>query len=230
MKKLGFAVVLTLAVACGGDDGDGGGSYGDPIPNAQAEAAGTMSVDGAADLTGLGANPADDGAVGQSFAVYGHLSQMASIKQSNAVPTALTGGEGTRNAEFPGCVSSNGNTATYTDCDSGDATINGTVTGSETNVDIDLTIDTSQATIDMDGDLDFSATSLSGYLKYTTSIEAAGMSIDTVYDGQYDVTLDGQGCAVGGQVEVHYTVSGGAGIDVWAKAEFGPNCGDVTFY
>jgi hypothetical protein len=229
MKKLGLLASLALAAACGGDDGGGSGSYGDPIPNAQAEAAGTMSVDGASQLTTLGANPADDSAAGQAFAVYGNLSQMASLKQSSATQTALVG-DGRQSATFPDCVTTSGSTATYTDCDTGSATIDGTITGSETNVDIDLVLDTGQATIDMAGDLDFSATSISGYLEYTTSVDAGGQTINTVYDGQYDVTLDDQGCAVGGQVEVHYTVGGGAGIDVWAKAEFGPACSDVTFY
>ncbi len=227
MKKLTIlsACCLFLAIGCGGDDG--GGSYGDPIPNASAEAAGTQSVDGATQLTTIGADPMDGNAVGQAFGVYGNLAQMAGAKQSTA-PSAWGGDDSY--ADFPGCVSESSGTITYTDCDSGGTTIDGTITATASNVDIDLMLSNGQVDIDMDGDLDFSATSLSGYIKYTTSIDAGGMTINTVYDGQYDITLDGAGCAVGGQVEVHYTVSGSTGIDVWAKAEFGPGCGDVTFY
>lgn len=220
------ASVLLLAQGCG-DDGGGGGSFGEPIPNAQAEMAGTQSFTGAIDLTSLGATPASESAVGQAFAVYGSLSQMSSIKQSQAGTS--TRQESTQYAWDEGCVTTAGDTATYTACDSGDATIDGTVTGTATSVDIDLVITTSQFEIDMDGDLDFSATSLSGYLNYDTSIDAAGQTITTTYRGIYDITMDGAGCAVGGDVQVHYTVSGGA-IDLWSKAEFGPACGDVTFY
>ena len=221
------ASCLFLAVGCG-DDGGGGGSFGDPIPNAQAESAGTMSVAGAVDMTALGAEPANESAVGQAFAVYGTLSQMASIKQSSGGASARE--VGTQSAWDDACVTSAGGTATYTACDSGGTTIDGTITGTASTVDIDLTITTDQAVIDMEGDLDFTATSLSGFLNYDTSLDAGGMAITTTYRGIYDVTMDGQGCATGGDVQVHYTVSGGTGIDVWAKAEFGPACGDVTFY
>jgi len=230
MNKKFFVLASTfsLALACGGDDG-GGGSYGDPIPNAQAEAAGTMSVDGAADLTGLGAEPANESAIGQSFGVYGQLAQLASIKQSQQTPTSAAWGGGS-SVWDPECVSVSGSTATYTNCDSGGALIDGTVTGSDTNVDIDLTLTTSQVEIVMDGNLDFTATSISGYLNYDTSVDAGGTSVVTSYDGDFDITLDGQGCPTGGQVEVHYTISGAAGIDVFAKVEFGPTCGETTFY
>lgn len=216
-----------MAVGCG-DDGGGGGSFGDPIPNAQAEMAGTQSFTGAVDLTSLGATPANESAVGQSFAVYGSLSQMASLKQGAAGTSTREVG----NAKVwdENCVTTTGGTATYDNCDSDGTTIDGTITGTASTVDIDLTITTTQAVIDMDGDLDFSATSLTGYLNYDTSIDAGGQSITTTYRGIYAVTMDGAGCATGGDVQVHYTVSGGTGIDVWAKAEFGPACGDVTFY
>jgi len=216
---------LTLAVGCGGSSG---GSYGDPIDDATAESAGTQSVEGALDLTTLGANPANENAVGQSFAVYGAVSQMASIKQSHSTqPYSLNGG--TLAAWDENCVTVSGNTATYDNCDSGDSTIDGTITGGDSSVDMDLTITTTQVEIHMTGDLSFSLTSLTGFIKYVTSIESSGMTIDTTYNADYDITLS-DGCPVGGDVEVHYTVSSAAGMDVWAKAEFGPNCGDVTFY
>lgn len=226
MKRLSLlSVLLVAAVGCGDDDG--GGSYGDPIDNASAQKAGTDSVAGANDLTGLGADPANESAVGQSFAVYGSLQQMSSIKQSQSGASYRI--VDVASAWDDGCVTTVGGTATYNACDSGGTTIDGTVAGTATSVDIDLKIDTGQAVIDMDGKLTFSATSLSGSLDYDTTIDAGGQTITTSYAGSYNITLDGAGCAVGGDVEVHYTVTGGA-IDVWSKAEFGPNCGDVTFY
>jgi hypothetical protein len=228
MRFAGFlsACLLVSAVGCGGSDG---GSYGDPIDDASAEAAGTQSVEGALDMTTLAAEPANEGAVGQAFMVYNSVAQMASIKASHEQPYSAGLGGDTLGAWDEGCVSVSGNTATYTACDSGGATIDGTITGSSGSVQMDLTITTTQATIDMTGDLSFSLTSLTGYIRYDTSVDAGGQTVTTTYNADYDVELL-DGCAVGGQVEVHYTVGGGAGIDVWAKAEFGPNCGDVTFY
>ena len=222
-----FACVVALGVGCGG--GDDGGSYGDPIDDASAEAAGTQSVEGALDMTTLAAEPADESAVGQSMMVYNSLAQMAAIKQSHSQTYSAGLGGDPLGAWDDGCVSVSGNTATYTDCDAGGGTVDGTITGSASSVEMDLTITTTQAEIHMTGDLEFSATSLTGYLRYETSVEAGGQSITTTYNGDYDVVL-AEGCAVGGQVEVHYTVGGQAGIDIWAKAEFGPSCGDVTFY
>lgn len=227
MKRMSLfsAFVLALAVGCG-DDGGGSGDYGDPIPNAQAEAAGEQSVEGAAEIADLGSDPANEGALGQAFAVYGNLSTMASTKQSSTAQGIL--GTGAASVWDPNCVTVDGDTATYSMCDSGGSTIDGTISGNDSSVTIDLAIATTQADIDMEGMLSITDTSLQGNLKYTTTVEASGQTINTVYEGIYDVTAT-EGCPTGGQVEVHYTATGGA-IDVWAKAEFGPACGDVTFY
>lgn len=225
IKTLMSAGLLVVAAGCG-DDG-GGGSYGDPIENPQAEMAGTQSVSGANEMTVLASDPGNDGAIGQMFTVYGTLSQMASYKQG-AQPTSARDVGGNANLD-EACLSTSGSTTTYDNCVSGDTTIDGTITGGDARVEMDLAITTSQAVIDMSGALDFTATSLDGRLTYETSVQAGGMDIVTTYTGDYNITMDGQGCPTAGDVEVHYTASGGA-IDVYAKAEFGPTCGDVTFY
>jgi hypothetical protein len=166
---------------------------------------------------------------------------------------ATTGGLATaEGALTEGCYAQNGSAVSYNDCAFGGGTIDGTIDYAEPNLDIDLTIALTQGaqmTIVEQGSLTLATDAITGQLSYTADIESLGglgglagaggaatdYSSTTTVDAMYDIQLT-DGCPTGGTLEVHQVTSvsgvpGGAGThDVWVKAEFGPNCGDVTLY
>lgn len=156
-----------------------------------------------------------------------------------------------------GCYSTDGATTTYTGCDTGGFSITGTITTGESQVSIDLTLTGSGTVGGLNsfaftqvGSISFSETAITGELKYDTDVDIDGaggtsgsFSTKTAVRAIYDIQLTA-GCATGGTLEVNQKttadLSGLEGVpasaansgstDVWVKAEFGPNCGDVTLY
>ena len=235
MKKiiLGIAT-LALAVGCG-DDG-GGGSYGDPIMNAGAEQAADTSIDQTMALDTLTETPGDDSAIGSLNGVFGSLSQMLNAKQAaSAQPTALSLSGATSNVEGA-CLTTTTGGATYDNCNFGTGTIDGSISSSGESVTVDLTLTTDASgtttAIDMAGTVTINATALTGDLSYTVTSTSSGQTFNYDIDAMYDVGLDGTGCPTSGELEVHgkWSLEGvqGTAADVWVKAEFGPNCGDIT--
>lgn len=253
MASLGFALVL--AGACESDSG--GASYGDPIqPSATETAAAMQSVDTAKDMRSLAEDdPTNSAAIGSVSQSWGNFNVLVSAKQSasgDGAPTGLGGlGAGlTLDAALTeGCYTTDGTTTTYSDCDTGTGTIDGHIGLQGDTVDIDLTISLSQGTaltMNEQGSLTITDASITGDLHLEVETSLGGIAIPgagdyTVnydLDATYNVTLDADGCPVGGTLEIHAissvsgsNIPGGAGeYDVWVKAEYGPNCGDVTLY
>jgi len=234
LKTLALGLTATALVACGGDDG-GGKGYGDPIDNAGAEQAADQSVDQTMSLETLTQTPGDNAAIGSLNGVYASLSQVLNAKYAaTAQQQASLTGSSTSNVDGP-CLTTTTGGATYDMCDFGSGTIDGTISSSGETVTVDLTIATSASgsttNIDMDGSVTIAADALTGDLAYTVTAMTSGQTVNYDIDATYDIGLV-EACPTSGEMEVHgkWSVEGlqGSAADVWVKAEFGPNCGDVT--
>lgn len=219
MKTILIAGILILG-ACGGD---GGGDFGDPIDSPQAQAAATATLDDTNSLNEIRDDPSDDGSLGKALSISGSLQTMSSAKLG-AGAQALTSGLEVNVDE--NCFTSTDTSVTYTNCMSDSTTIDGTISWTVDTLVIDLTIATTDLTYSIDGDLTITDTLIDGNLDYTWQGMQAGQTFNYSLDADYDnITLDATGCATGGELVVHSVTTG---FDVWVKAEYGPNCGDVT--
>lgn len=254
-SRIAAALPLVLALtACGDDEGSSKG-YSDPKPATQAESTSAQSaVTGVNDMRSLSeTDPKDGAAAGKVSAIYSNVNVLVGSKQAAAVQGGLetaTGGllgvvEG---ALDEACLTVNGGTVTYNNCDFGSTQMNGTIGFTDPTLTVDLTITVGvsgvASTIDYKGSLQVTATDITGTLSFKASSDvsgalggaagAGGFQTTTTADAVYDVQLT-DGCPTGGEMEVHSVTSvSGSGIpssagaqDIWVKALFGPACGDV---
>jgi hypothetical protein len=225
--SLGLALALALATAaCGGDDKN----YGDPIVNATAETQALAAVEAAASLSTLESDPDNDIALVKVNQLYAAAQAMLNAK------LAATSGNrkpapGAALAAKPldaACVVVATGRVTYTNCDFGAGTINGTVSwgGGSFSVDLVTTLDTddSSFTVSQRGSIAVSATAISGGLDIAVDGSFQDVSFDWNISSDFDIVL-AAGKATSGVLEVHGDWSvrapqGSADYDVWVKAEF----------
>ncbi|GMV43801.1 MAG: hypothetical protein AMXMBFR64_55170 [Myxococcales bacterium] len=246
---------LLLALSACADDGAGDKSYGDPKPASQAESTSAQSaVTGVSDMRSLSENdPKDTTAVARVSGVYGNVNVLTASKQASQLQGGLAAATGGLLGVMEGaldesCVQSGGGTVTYDNCDFGTAKMNGTIGFQDPTLTVDLTITVGvsgvASNIDYEGTLEVSATAIVGTLSFKAASDVSGAAAGaagggsfqttTTVDATYDVELT-DGCPTGGEVEIHSVSgvsgsglpSGAGGQDVWVKALFGPNCGDV---
>ena len=278
MKRVHLTTTALLATAllaaCGDEASAPSGSYGAPIQaGATEKQSATSAVTSTDDLKTLAENdPGDNAAIGKVSGVWGNLNVLVTKKQQEQAMAAQPGGAGAQPGMPAGmpagvaaggltletltgaldqsCYSQSGGSVTYNQCDFGTGSIDGTISYTEPDLVLDLTISMSTGasfTITEKGTLTLDATQITGNLSFASSTDlsgapgmpagAAGYTSQTTLDATYDVQLT-DGCPTGGTLEVHSVTStsggqipaGAGGLDVWVKAEFGPACGDVTLY
>lgn len=259
---LRIATLAPLALALGAcaDDSGGGKSYSDPAPaSASQKANAEAALTGTNDLKTLAKDdPTSTSAVGKVSAIYNNVNALVASKQAAqvqggaGVPGMATGGL-LAELEAPldaSCVTTDGTKVTYNACDFGTATMNGTIDYQEPTLTLDLQIGVSvsglASTVDYSGSIDVTPTAIVGTLSFSASSDVSGglgglsgaggqsFQTTTTADAVYDVTL-ADGCATGGNIEIHSvtSVSGGSipsgsgEQDIWVNLLFGPACGDV---
>lgn len=130
MRRMIGCLFLLVVGACGDDGGSSGGSP---------KAAASRSADNAATMKEAVAAPESGlAALGQLYADLQVIHQMQQAKQLQAQAGALEVREGALNMA---CVTTAGNTATYTDCAEGPSTFNGSATVNGDVVTFDVAVD-----------------------------------------------------------------------------------------
>jgi len=218
-----LAVIVALVSACGEDKG-----YGDPLTDPNAPLSATAAVGNAATLS---TDTTNESALNALNAVSGNYNLLGGIKYQAEQGTASRGPVIYVDAA---CVVQTTSNITWTDCDWAGNVVNGSINRSGTEVVIDVNFfreDTTtgeQAEIDAAGTLDISPTALAGNLDFHMEQRSDDFDLRSDFNGDFDVVL-AEGCAVGGQLEVHVSASSyGQSQSVWVLAEFGPACGDVV--
>jgi len=223
--------VLITVAGCGEDKG-----YGDPIDNAQAEMSAGMAVGSAGQMNSLAAN---DTPLNALNTVSAHLNVMVNAKYQAQFQEQPAADSARSNLVDEACVVISGGDVTYNDCDFGGGTIAGSVSVGEdwVTADLAMTVDNPEnqvyVTTDMSADLTVRTDLVSGSVDYKIHTETDDVTIDSDLLSDFDVDLDGEGCAVGGEIEAHAIVVSRtdqftATQDLWVKANFGPACGDVV--
>ncbi len=232
----------------------------DTAQTQQAETSASDSVAAARSLDEMTSVQADDQAMSRVGGLYGGLQLMVNAKQKATLGQSLAGLGTlavAQQALDPGCMTADvqAHRVTYDNCSYGMGSITGSVSKTGDTVTVDLTIVVSTAaagvggadvTVRETGSVTVSEGLVSGALSLRYSVQttggggAAAVSTDYVLDATYADIVVSEGCAVGGTLEVHAVVEvnagglslgGGAGdLDLWVKADFGPQCGDVTLY
>ena len=214
--------LLTLALSgCGEDKG-----YGTPIedPNAALSASAAVSNGGM-----LRADTSNDTALVALNGLSGNLNLLAGAKlqhEQGETPQNLAA------AVDENCVVVDEGGVTYTDCEFAGNTVNGSVSRSGSDVSIDLEFfrlaEDLSTSIDVLGDVGITDVALTGYVDFDIGYDSDDFSATAGLDADFDVVL-ADGCAVGGELEVHATARAqGQSESLWVKAEFGPACGDVV--
>lgn len=224
-------VLMLLGIAipgCGEDKG-----YGDPIDDPNATQSALGAVINAQALTSMASN---DSALNAVNALSANFNLLTGAKYNGGVeqrPIAPAGArDGRLQAVADTCVVVTSTTVTYTDCDFAGASVDGTVTVDGDFVSVDVRFDSQlediSQTTDVRADVIVSATEITGFVDFDLDISAGGSLVTSTFDGDFDVDLV-DGCAVGGDLEVHAAASGnGRSISVWALAEYGPTCETVV--
>lgn len=229
-------MVLTALVATGcGEDKE----YGDPIELEFADQSATSAVTNASGVT----NMEGDAPVSALNVLSGNLSVLVNAKYQHLhgdPQTAQRIESPERNVIDETCLTQTETELAYDGCETQGMTVDGTVSVSGDEVEIHLDMSVTQADQDfsseiaIDGVLEVTASAIDGYLDFDTTTETEDLHATVDMDSDFDVELE-DGCAVGGEVEVHaVAVSKSGGVraeqDLWVKAEYGPACGDVAVY
>jgi hypothetical protein len=245
LVTLGVGAVL-LVSACGGDDDKG---YGDPITitsEQKSEISGLVS-EAASVASVASTTPCDGEDLAKMTGLYASMTLLLDAKltaqNTRLAPQVLEALQrmGTRSAgklpEGGTCVPGSGN-VTFDDYQFEGGTMDGTISfgGGKFTTDLTVTVsqDASSVAMKMKGSLTVSDTAIKGNLSLSASVAASGATVTAEFASNFDLHLTNN-CATGGQIEVHAsgeaTTSGShATYDLWAKAVFGPACGDVTIY
>jgi hypothetical protein len=228
---------LLLAAACGGDDKN----YGDPIDNPAAAQQAKAAVEASASLATLETDPDNDAALTKVSGLYSAMQILLGAKlaaqggDAHAVLPRLVRAAASKPLETA-CLTATAGRVTYTNCDLGGGTINGTISWGAGSFDIDLEMTLASGETDLimseHGTLRVTEESIAGAL----AIDVAG-AIDTIHfdysiASTWDITL-AAGLATAGVLEVHGDWSvrspqANADYDVWVKAEFDGST--VTLY
>jgi hypothetical protein len=227
MHRFMIAVLgLGLLGACGEDKG-----YGDPITTPGIDTQATATVGTA--LT-LQTDTTNESALNALNALGGYYNSITGAKYN-----AGQQGAPARPLNVPEeCVAQTDSSITWTDCLYGnDITVNGSVTRSGTTITADVNFlyvdveDSSSQETDADASIDITTGAITGTISFDQEYhdEEDGFGFSAEFDGYYDVVLDAQGCAIGGNVEMRgHASAAGQSQTIWAIAEFGPECGTVV--
>ena len=230
MKKfLALMMVVSMGVAACGDGngggGGGGGGGGSTIDDTVAEEqASSLASQASNSFANLVETPNDDKAIADLFTVYANALGVASAGNQTV---AIGGEQGTQEAapvdsNVVNCVSTSGGTTTWDNCNFSGYTLDGTITVSGDQLDIDLSIVFSAVTITFQGSLTVTPTLIDGTFSVNSTVQSVGFAIDVTFD----VVELSAGCPVGGSIIVDPSLSTGQIRSV--QADFGPACGDVT--
>jgi hypothetical protein len=226
MSRLTIATLTALLLATGcGEDKD----YGAPLDNPTAQAHATQAV---TNVALLDSNTTNDTPLSAIDALSANFNLITGAKYQDRQGTAQYAPGAALVDET--CVVITETSFTYTDCEFAGNTVNGTVSRSGDTVSVDVHFSRSDTdtttTIDVDGSVTANAQKITGYVDFDIDINTDNGTIHTSLDGNFDVVL-ADGCAVDGQLECHAVAkAAGQSQSVWAKAEFGPECGQVTIY
>lgn len=219
-----------LLAACGGDDGK---DYGDPLSDPQVGAQARATLEGAASLPMLESDPGNAAALAKVAGMYDAVSALLNAKLVAHPPSSK--------AVLPldGCFTATASKVTYAGCNDGARTVDGTLAWGGGTFTSDLTIkytaDGASYEVRQTGVLAVSAGAVVGDVSFSATRTLGDISVDYDVSADLSVTL-AAGCGTAGQLEVHglwKVPTGGQGrgdYDVWTKAVFGPNCGDVRVY
>ena len=141
----------------------------------------------------------------------------------------------TQKAPLDECVTVNGPLITYDNCTVSNGTIDGTLSSSGDEIDIDLMISAQGAgaggslIVHMHGGITVTATSLGGSLTYDTVIQGVDQYPDglsfTIVAHYVDITLGEAECPLSGSLLVEQEfLEESTGV---VEGTFGPSCGDV---
>ncbi len=240
---LSLLVLLFSVAACGDDDDSGSGPSGDPINNPAATQSAVSAMETTNNLRSLSDDPGNQQALGGVGQLYGNYSSILGAKYAAQQQQSLTVGyltaqgsmsqglDAIANADWEDCYTVDGDTATYDNCESGGSTINGTITGTETSITLDIEVTSDQSgtsfNMTMEGSLEFSDTSVVGTLHFDIDGTAQGTEFNYDVTADYDVELT-DGCATGGTLEIDGSWSySGQNVEATAYITFGPTCGDA---
>jgi hypothetical protein len=237
--------VAGVGGACGGDDKD----YGAAISVSQdVKASAEDAVAGAAAVTLISTNPTSD-----SLGTFGNF-----FSDVSTIVDAKLAARGVKTAQLAlhralaavpadsSCATVTATMVTLTNCASDGLTLNGSMTFSAGHFAFNVHIVGGADGLNLDmtesGSVDASKTAVAGSLSVGGSITGTtgGVSVNgnISYGTSIGVTLT-DGCSVAGQLETHAVreihgsgqgTSVNESTNIWAKAQFGPICHDVTVY
>jgi len=223
MKERLYPVLTAVVFAC----------YGCGQEDAQALSSGAASAGNAVVLTAmldtLIADPADADALVSMTRIYTELSAVA----SSGVEVPLSW-RGVTKAPLDQCVTQEDSRITYAECSLRNGRLDGTIASAGDDLELDLTTRVQGAgasgslEVRMRGSLVLSERSLCGELRYDTVIGGldefpSGLAVE-LHARYVDIALDGQGCPLGGTLEVVQETLGGSML---ATVGFGPRCGQA---
>jgi len=243
-RLLTLVLAAALLAGCGGDDK----GYGDPISIDQATQTQLSGlVSSAASVSKVESTPCQGTDLAQMVGVYSSLNVLLQVKLgAHNGSSATVIGEIVRGALAARakplrpdgtCLPGSGS-VTFDNFTFEGGSLSGTISYSAGRFQADLTVTLtgagSSATMKMKADLSISDTAVKGTMSVTASASVGGSAVQSSFSASYDVRLS-DGCATAGTIEVHASGSASsaqahADYDLWAKAEFGPACGDVTVY
>lgn len=217
------ALIAAMLAACGEDK-----NYGDPIEDPNAPVHANAAITNAQFLV---ADTVNDTALNALNGLSGNMNVLGGVKLQQEQGTSQSL-DGPTSVVDEACVDQTETSISYSDCEWVGTTVNGSVTRSGSDISIDVEFvsvseDTTQTT-NANGQLTLTDTELTGYVDFDIDYDFDGNDLGASLDGDFDVVLS-EGCAVGGEMEVHGKTSGsGFSQSVWVKAEYGPVCMDVV--
>lgn len=136
-------------------------------------------------------------------------------------------------APLPGCAATDGTMATFTQCEAGGVTLDGTITktGDAYAVDLDAVVARTEFSgmVAVNGTVTVNATTVDGTLTASANGMAGGETLSVNAMADFDaIGLDAQGCPTSGRLVVSGSVTQGGPMVTASRAiTFGPACGDV---
>lgn len=234
MNRFSVAVALAVAMAVAVACSDGG--VKEFTPSAEEKVQATAVVQDTKSLESLKTDVGGDSALGRFNEIYSGASYLTSqqMSRNSSGGSGITGflalAQDFRNGD---CAVVSGQSVTYNQCNFSTGTINGHITVSGDDIEIDLTITFASGGYSGDyryrGAITVTDTLVDGALSIDYDISSVSYDLDVRYDAIQ--LLDG--CPVGGglRVAVDTSVSGYGGLDAGSAVvvvAFGPACGDMT--
>ena len=216
--------LLLLCYAC--DEGEASGLT-------VTEAAAGNAVVSTARTRLLLADPADEEALLSLTSIYTDLTTL--VTDGGAVGVVSSAGSLVSKGSLPACVAIDDGVVRYDDCDISNGTIDGTITVVDDEITFDLVIAVvatgveGSLSVSMQGSILLTATTLSGGLRYVTTLGGLPDFPDGLrlfLDAEYrEVVLDEVQCPISGSLTAEQR---GPDADTGVQeAVFGPVCMDV---